>query len=110
MDSVRTLVQQLLRDEEGLRAEQSRGAEDWSWIALSLSVAMALLIGGAIAFVGRRQLVGLSGRYEEALTLQRKQNEILRQQEWINIGRTHLAKDVRGASVWSRCLIRGKAR
>ncbi|MGO9287938.1 MAG: CHASE3 domain-containing protein, partial [Polyangia bacterium] len=96
MDSIRTLVQQLLRDEEGLRAERSRGAEDWSWIAFSLSVAMALLIGGAIAFVGRRQLVGLSGRYEEALTLQRKQNEILRQQEWINIGRTHLAKDVRG--------------
>ena len=38
----------------------------------------------------------MSGRYEEALTLQRKQNEILRQQESINIGRTHLAKDVRG--------------
>ncbi|MGA7743516.1 MAG: response regulator [Polyangia bacterium] len=98
MDSIRALVQQLLRDEEGLRAERSRRAEDWSWIAFGLSVSLALLIGGVIAWVGRRQLVALSGRYEDALTLQRKQNETLRQQEWINLGRTRLAEDVRGDS------------
>jgi len=96
MDSIRALVQDVVQEERELRAGRGRAAETASAFVLWMSALLSLSLGGLIAFVGRRQLTALSGRYEETLETQLRQTETLQRQEWVRRGRAQLSDELRG--------------
>ncbi|HEX9049329.1 MAG TPA: response regulator [Anaeromyxobacter sp.] len=96
MDAIRALVHEFISAEEALRLERSDDTQHSSSVALWLTVLVTLSLGGAMAILGRRQLVGLSGKYEEVLAEQRRQTDALQRQEWVSRGRAHLVDEVRG--------------
>src|SRR5512146_1516515 len=96
MDAIRLLVREFIATEEGLRLDRSRETQRSSAIALWATVLATLALGGAMAVLGRRQLVGLSGKYEAVLSEQLRQTEALQRQGWASRGRAHLVDEVRG--------------
>ncbi|MGC4118671.1 MAG: response regulator [Myxococcales bacterium] len=96
MDTIRGLVADALQTEETLRVRRSADADRFSWTALGLTTVLSLAAGSFMALGGRRQLVGLSRRYGEALAAQQSQNESLLRQGWISRGQAQLADATRG--------------
>jgi signal transduction histidine kinase/CheY-like chemotaxis protein/CHASE3 domain sensor protein len=96
MDGIRELVHELISAEEGLRIARSREVESSSALALWATVLATLSLGAVLAALGRRQLVALSARYEQALADQLRQTEELQREEWVSRGRARLVDAIRG--------------
>jgi CheY-like chemotaxis protein/signal transduction histidine kinase/CHASE3 domain sensor protein len=96
MDGIRELVHEFIAAEEGLRLTRSHDVESSSELALWLTVIATLSLGAVLSVLGRRQLVALSGRYEQALADQLRQTEELQRQEWVSRGRARVGDEVRG--------------
>jgi GAF domain-containing protein len=78
MDAIRAQVADFIRVEEELRQERTRAARRATWVVAGTSLALALLIGGALALATRRRLVRVSGTYRAALSAAEDRAESLR--------------------------------
>ncbi len=67
MDQIRTEFAEFIRAEEVLRDQRHSEAKTATWTLLSLIALLGILIGGGIAYAGRRQLLKISGSYSEVL-------------------------------------------
>ncbi|HEX4614237.1 MAG TPA: CHASE3 domain-containing protein, partial [Urbifossiella sp.] len=67
MDAMRRQIDVFIRTEEGLREDRSRTAWSATWVVGGTSLGAALLIGGVLAQLTRRQLLHVSESYGLAL-------------------------------------------
>ncbi|TJZ72030.1 response regulator [Chitiniphilus eburneus] len=91
MDAMRAEMAAVISTEEALRTERSQAANETITVLVSITVAFMLLTGIGLAYNGRRQLLGLSNVYGDALARQQRQTEQLTRQAWTKTGQTELA-------------------
>ena len=96
MDKVREDFAELRASSERVRDEHADAAKTNTRFGLTLIIFISLILGGALAFMGRSQLLSLSRQYDEILASQSAQNEELKRQAWLRDGQAGLAKAVRG--------------
>jgi CheY-like chemotaxis protein/signal transduction histidine kinase len=90
-DEVRRLFARFIETEENLlqaRNSSSRTVIGWSVGAFLL---FSLLVAGMLAMFGRRELMSLSGSYNEILAHEAEHNALLRHQDWLRTGQAELA-------------------
>jgi len=80
IESEQTLLQQ--------RNASSRSVIGWSVAAFLL---FSLTVAGLLALFGRRELLKLSGSYNETLAHEAEHNALLRHQDWLRTGQAELA-------------------
>src|SRR5471030_640868 len=91
-DEIRRLVDSFVNLEQRLRTERNATAKSvTTWVAVVYLI-LTLGVGGALAVFGRRELLGLSRTYNEALLKQHEHNEQLQEQAWLRAGQTSLAE------------------
>jgi CheY-like chemotaxis protein/signal transduction histidine kinase/CHASE3 domain sensor protein len=96
MDEVRAGFHTFLRAEEETRDARNAQSARNTRLAILLIVIAAALVGGLLAWLGRRQLFALSQEYETALRKQAEQNEALATQAWLRTGIADLGIEIRG--------------
>ncbi len=67
--------------------------------AALLYVLVTILLTGFVSFIGRRELIQLSGTYSKSLTQLRENTELLEQQSWQRTGQAQLAERSIGKTV-----------
>src|SRR5471032_110268 len=91
-DEIRRLVETFTGVEQRLRTERNAAAKSvTTWVAVVYLI-LTLGVGGALAYFGRRELLGLSRTYNEALLKQHEHNDQLQEQAWLRAGQTALAE------------------
>jgi CheY-like chemotaxis protein/CHASE3 domain sensor protein len=95
-DETRRLFSDFLDVELRLRQERDDATRRVSTILVSTFVLFSLIVSGLLAWVGRRELLGLSATYDGVLKQQDAQTEILQQQVWLRSGQRLLAEKVVG--------------
>ncbi|MBN9122129.1 MAG: CHASE3 domain-containing protein [Planctomycetes bacterium] len=78
MDEMRDELTDFVRVEEQVREDRVRTARTATWLVGGLSLGSALLFGGALALLTRRQLLRVSGSYGAALAAAEARAETLR--------------------------------
>ncbi len=74
------------------RVERVQDANRNAGWTVALFAGFMLLVGGLLAWRGRRDLTALSDTFEEALAQQRQQAEVLQAQAWLREGQSQLAE------------------
>ncbi|MDN4052810.1 response regulator [Massilia sp. YIM B02763] len=95
-DEVRRQFNNFILEEQGLlqeRNQSSRAVIAWSVAAFLL---FSLIVAGALAMFGRRELMHLSSTYNETLEHEAQHNAKLRHQDWLRAGQTELAAKTMG--------------
>ena len=82
--------------EQQLRAKRNEQVSTTTWVSVTLYLAFIIIISGLLAWIGRRDLLNLSGSYQDNLDAQQRATEHLQQQSWIRTGQTQLAERVLG--------------
>jgi CheY-like chemotaxis protein/signal transduction histidine kinase len=96
VDEIRENMGQLVDAEEALKMERSKSARDTTVYLLSIVIAVSLLSGALIAWVGRRQLLLLSESYSTALDTQVKQNQLLLKDQHLKANMASLSETMVG--------------
>ncbi|MGB8510820.1 MAG: CHASE3 domain-containing protein [Pyrinomonadaceae bacterium] len=81
MSMMRAEFADFIKEEENLRATRAGNAQGGARSAILVSVVLAILLGGLLAFVARRQLYAVSNNYRGALALTNEQGDALRASE-----------------------------
>ena len=68
MDAMRVQLADFIGVEEELRDARNRTARQATWIVVGVSLSLALVLGGVLAFFTRRQLLQVSASYIKALS------------------------------------------
>ncbi|WP_228981819.1 response regulator [Paraburkholderia gardini] len=79
-----------------LRQERTEAARRVTAIMVGTFLAFSLIASGLLAWLGRRELLGLSGTYDGILQDQAGKNEVLEQQVWLRSGQRLLGEKVVG--------------
>jgi signal transduction histidine kinase/DNA-binding response OmpR family regulator/CHASE3 domain sensor protein len=90
-DEMRRQFSRFIESEERLlqeRSSSSRAVIGWSVAAFLL---FSLVVAGFLALFGRRELLRLSGSYNETLEHEAQHNAALRHQDWLRTGQAELA-------------------
>ncbi|CAG4894606.1 response regulator [Paraburkholderia saeva] len=82
--------------EERLRQERSAAARNLTLWVVGGFLVFSLLVSALLAWLGRRELLNLSGTYDGALQRQAEQTEVLQHQVWLRSGQRLLAEKVIG--------------
>ncbi|MEJ8851107.1 response regulator [Variovorax rhizosphaerae] len=85
-----------LDTEQTLRFQRNNAANNTSMLVVGSYVLFSLLLTGALAYFGRRQLTQLSGSYEAALAEQSAHADVLNQQAWLRSAQSELAAELVG--------------
>ena len=96
MDRIRSDDAAILYAEEARRDTRSKLSEESTHTSLVLTVLFSIVAGIFIAWMGRKQLLLLSGSYERTLQRQSQQNDLLTQQAWLRTGQAELGNQIRG--------------
>lgn len=96
MDNVRRQFAEIRKVSIQKRADLAADASFRVRLIAAAAALFTILLGGFLAYVGRRQLMGLSEAFENALRASAAQNEELKRQGWIRSGQAHLAENLRG--------------
>lgn len=96
MDSIRGHFNDTLAMENSFRAQQIQDVETTTRNSLTITLLLSVITGALLAYFGRKQLMSLSKSYEGTLEAQTKQNEDLKEQEWLNRGQAELLDAIRG--------------
>ncbi|NVD96441.1 response regulator [Massilia sp. BJB1822] len=91
-DEVRAQFQGFLTTEERLRGERARQSRNVTFFTTITYLTLSLLLSGALAYFGRRDLMRLSGAFGKALQAQTEQSAKLEQQAWMRSGQGQLAE------------------
>ncbi|WGS53096.1 response regulator [Paraburkholderia sp. D15] len=79
-----------------LRQERSDATRRVTNTLVSVFLLFSLGVSGLLAWVGRRELLGLSSTYDGVLRQQAEQTEVLQEQVWLRSGQRLLAEKVVG--------------
>src|SRR5690606_28112298 len=91
-DAVREEFDDFFRQERGQRAERTQAANRNTTIAVILFVLFSLGTGAVLAWRGRRDLLVLSGTYEDALQEHQRQAAALAAHAWLREGQSRLSE------------------
>lgn len=81
MDRMRGELAVFIQVEEELRARRSQVAQRAATAVIIVSPLLTLLLGGVLASLGRRQLLGVSASYQDAIAATQSRAEALRESE-----------------------------
>jgi CheY-like chemotaxis protein/signal transduction histidine kinase len=95
-DEVRRQFTAFLDVEQRLLQERSDAARSVTGWSVGLFLLFSLTVAGLLAIFGRRDLVGLSTSYTQALEQQRAHNDLLENQGWLRAGQSELAMKMAG--------------
>ena len=95
-DAIRGEFDDFIAMEHSLRVQRSEDVSHTITLSVTLYILFLVLISGALAFFGRRDMVSLSTTYGENLDAQRRSAERLEGQAWLRTGQTQLAEQVLG--------------
>ncbi|MFM0736153.1 response regulator [Paraburkholderia xenovorans] len=79
-----------------LRQERSDATRSVTTTLVGVFLLFSLTVSGLLAWMGRRELLGLSSTYDGVLRHQTEQTEVLQQQVWLRSGQRLLAEKVVG--------------
>lgn len=96
MDSIRVEFRDFLSDAENTKRERQEAASQQTGILLIVTVVLAVGVGLVMAWMGRRQVLSLSGSYQQAMDNQIRQNREITAQNWLRTGQAELAQKIRG--------------
>ena len=102
MDDIRRQMDELMQAEYELRDERVRKSSDLDKLFFGSLIGLTVLLGTTVVLFTRRQLLGLSGSYEEVLKDAReKAAQVKEQREWFSttlrsIGDAVIATDEKG--------------
>ena len=96
MDSIRGEFNGFIAAEQQLRHDRNEKASLTAIITIGLYLLFNFSFSGLLAFLGRRELLGLSTFYGRMLEQQQAHNEQLKQQAWLREGQSQLAEQIVG--------------
>ncbi|MBB3117545.1 response regulator [Pseudoduganella violacea] len=91
-DEVRAQFQSFVATEERLRGERTRQSRNVTFFTTITYLTLSLMLSGALAYFGRRDLMRLSSAFGKALQAQTEQSAKLEQQAWMRSGQGQLAE------------------
>ena len=95
-DEIRKEFDALISTEQQLRMARTEKVSAVTVTAISAFVLLIVGLSALLAYLGRRDLMALSGSYTENLEAQQRAAERLEHQAWLRNGQTQLAEQVLG--------------
>ncbi|MBC3372894.1 response regulator [Pseudomonas sp. SWRI92] len=95
-DEIRKTFEDVVETEQQLRAERNDQVRTTTIWSIALYLLLVAAISGLLAYVGRRDLLTLSGNYSASLKVQQQSALRLEKQAWLRNGQTQLAEQVLG--------------
>ncbi|MFJ2362387.1 response regulator [Pseudomonas sp. NPDC087697] len=95
-DEIRKQYEDVIDTEQQLRTTRNEEVRRTTIWTISLYVLFVAGVSGLLAYVGRRDLLGLTKSYSFNLAEQQKSAQRLEQQAWLRNGQTELAEQVLG--------------
>jgi CheY-like chemotaxis protein/CHASE3 domain sensor protein len=95
-DETRRVFGEFLELEQDLRHQRSDAARSLTGTTVAVFLVFSVLISALLAFRGRRDLLNLSGNYDDVLKQQVAHTEQLQEQVWLRSGQRLLAEKVVG--------------
>ncbi len=95
-DQIRREFDAFLDAEQRLRQDRGEAARQRTLLSVGLFVVVSLALSGLLAFLGRRELLRLSGIYDAALQRRADDNALLQEQAWLRTGQSELAGRIAG--------------
>ncbi|WP_024646933.1 response regulator [Pseudomonas syringae] len=95
-DQIRTEYEQAVEMEQQLRLTRNAEVTRSTVISVSLYLIFVVIVSGILAYIGRRDLMSLSGTYSENIRLQEINAERLQKVAWLRNGQSELAEQVLG--------------
>ncbi|MEO5932112.1 MAG: response regulator, partial [Duganella sp.] len=91
-DEIRRQLDAFVEIEMRMRQERNTSAHNVTVMVAVVYLLLTLGVGGALAWFGRRELVGLSHTYNEVLRQHTEHADLLQQQAWLRTGQSELAQ------------------
>jgi CheY-like chemotaxis protein/CHASE3 domain sensor protein len=91
-DEIRRLLDAFIGTETRMRQERNDTARTVTIVVAVVYLLLTLGVGGALAWFGRRELLGLSKVYNGVLLQHTEHAELLQQQAWLRTGQSELAQ------------------
>ncbi|MDD0974136.1 response regulator [Pseudomonas fontis] len=95
-DEIRKEYDAFVATEQQLRQARNETVSTITVASISIYLAFVVLFSALLAYIGRRDLLSLSGNYAANLEAQQRATERLQQQAWLRSGQTQLAEQVLG--------------
>ncbi len=95
-DEIRKQFEDVIDSEQQLRTARNEEVSRATIWSISLYLIFIATISGLLAYIGRRDLLGLSQSYAANLAAQHASAQRLEQQAWLRNGQTELAEQVLG--------------
>jgi signal transduction histidine kinase/CheY-like chemotaxis protein len=95
-DEIRKSFEDVVETEQQLRAERNEQVRTTTIWSIALYLLFVAAVSGLLAYVGRRDLLTLSGNYSASLKVQQQSALHLEKQAWLRNGQTQLAEQVLG--------------
>jgi CheY-like chemotaxis protein/CHASE3 domain sensor protein len=96
MDSIRAAIDELLTVETGLRHQRSAAASASVQATRWAFVGILLALSGVLAFLSRRQVVGIAATFRSALEREREARARVQAEDWVRRGHVEMAEAIQG--------------
>ena len=91
-DEIRRQLDAFLEVEMRMRQDRNASARSVTSLVAVVYLVLTLGVGGALAWFGRRELLGLSKTYNDVLRQHTEHADLLQQQAWLRTGQSELAQ------------------
>jgi CheY-like chemotaxis protein len=91
-DEIRRQIDAFIEVELRMRQDRNASARTVTILVAVVYLLLTLGVGGALAWFGRRELLGLSKTYNDVLRQHTEHAELLQQQAWLRTGQSELAQ------------------
>lgn len=95
-DEIRRTFEDIVDTEQQLRTARNEKVRTTTLWSITLYLMFVAAISGLLAYIGRRDLLGLSSSYSASLQIQQQSALHLEKQAWLRTGQTQLAEQVLG--------------
>ncbi|MBC7378467.1 MAG: CHASE3 domain-containing protein, partial [Burkholderiaceae bacterium] len=95
-DAIRNEFDDFIGSEEQLRMERSQSASTVTKVTVIVYLLFSLGVAAMLAWLGRRELLGLSSSYGAAMARQAEHGEYLQGQAWLRDGQSQLSEILAG--------------
>ncbi len=95
-DQIRKGFDEVIATEQQLRFQRNNEANDTVILTIAVYLIFSLIVSGILAFMGRRELLGLSNSYSNTLAEQERSAAVIEQKSWLRNGQSLLAEQVLG--------------